>query len=171
MNRQQLNEIISGVIRRSGACGDISDIAGSVVGSVPDGELRDALEVTMREYVRAYIGLQRVAALSPRSPASDNVGKFSGVGPSRRSVAVNAYRQTLETTMVSVADDKIKALGQLTVEDVEHQIAKLDKQLAAIGHRHDWYTAIAKAMRHYGAKRVVDLPQKILPALIQGVAA
>jgi hypothetical protein len=73
--------------------------------------------------------------------------------------------------MVSVADNKIKALGQLTVEDVEHQISKLDNQVAAIGHRHDWYTAIAKAMRHYGAKRVMDIPKDILPGLIQGVAA
>lgn len=171
MNRQQLNEIISGVVHRSGGGGDITDIAESVAESVLDEELRDALEVTMREYVRAYIGLQRVAALSPRSLASQNVGKFSGVGPSRRSVAVNAYRQTLNNTMVSVADSKIKALGQLTVEDVEHQITKLDNQLAAVGHRRDWYTAIAKAMRHYDAKRVIDLPKKILPALIQGVAA
>jgi len=169
MNRAQLNDLIATHLRR-GSGGDIRDIAVDVADMVPDDDLRDVLAVTMREYVRAYVGLQRVATLAPYSPAAQNAGKLSGVGRPRRAIAVDAWRRRL-AVMVSVADNKVKPLGQLTVDEVEHQIAKLGGQLTALEIRHDWYTAIAKAMREYGVERVADLPENVLSALLDREAA
>lgn len=159
---------------------DMAATCAAVVAAIPDDDLRDALALTLPEYARVFVGLNRIRLLAPTSPTAEIAEERTVLpevpddppkpGPSRRQRAYDAWQHKLKA-MVSVGTGRLKPLGQCTVEEIEMQTTKLVDQMRALGLRHDLYAAIAKAMREHDAERVADLPEDVLCAILGGGAS
>lgn len=157
---------------------DLWDVTRKVVALIDPSDYVDALEITLRSYVKDFVGERRRDAFKPviqdpgQLPEPQTTTATTSRGPSRRSVAVAAWRRRLDVLVQpNPGDSRPKRLGACTIGDFKmlaglHARAARDNQAQA-----DWYMRIAEAMNAVKAKTMADLPENTLRPLLEKVAA
>ena len=151
---------------------DPGDIADWVVGSMPDDAMREALRLTMRDYVRRVMSSERTnlstttgqsAHDTQRMPAGrggDNSAKRRGIREGWRLHLRNRYH---------VAGEWIQ-LADMTADNLAtaaQQNADIAAATAAIGDRlNDWSILVAS----HGAASFGELPDDVLAIALGGAA-
>lgn len=174
MNSAELNALIRSEADKRDEV-DLWELSDAIVAMIPDGDLREVLHFTMRDRVanamRTY--KREVIATPDTEPTQERPSRHLAPvkpGPSRRSVAVAAWKLKLDA-MISVQDNRLKRLGACTLAEVRFQASKLSKQAREMDERAEWFARIAEAMNAVGAETVADLPEATLRPLLDKVAA
>lgn len=166
MDRNELNAIIDLHLADVDGEVDLHDVARDIAHGLPADVLAEACALTMHAYLRAYVGLQRITALAPHSPAVAAAEQAAPLpGKPRRLVAQESYRRRMDA-LVAIGCGVHKRLAECTVIDIEFQVDKIDAQITAATHRREWYERLAKAMRDHGVDTVAELPTDVLAALL-----
>ena len=150
---------------------DPSDVADKVVESVPAVELRRALRVTLRAFVRETMRYDRAATLnSPSSQPRDDARRHSAAGgTSWKRTAIRDQWTTQMSARYHVADGW-KLLRDMTADDLRAATAErqaLAAEIRAVAAR---LTSWADALDAAGVAVMADLPAVTLAALFGGVA-
>lgn len=174
MNSAELNALIRAEADKRDEV-DLWELSDAIVAMIPDGDLREVLHVTMRDRVFNQMrNYKREIITAPEpEPTEERPSRHLAPvkpGPSRRSVAVSAWKLKLDA-LISVQDNRMKRLGACSLDEIKFQVAKLSKQSKDLSERAEWFARIAEAMSSVGVETVADLPETTLRPLLDKAAA
>jgi hypothetical protein len=174
--------------RIADASGDsAAAISRYVLTRIPDGELRQALEVALPYLVRDEIRKWRFDMLGKQPIRGvedwEQLEKPTGNGPARYAEAARASREgaakagaqrgaqlrqqaLIMRTPVTLADGRAKQLGDCTPADLRSVATGLRRRAWEYDDRAERYERLAKALEEQGASVVADYEGSIREALV-----
>jgi len=174
MNADQLRDLIRSEAEARPSA-DFHVIAAGALTRIPDDELRSTLACVLPRVVGDMLRQEKNRTLGSPAEAPFEERPTAPATPikqgrSRRSIAHAAWKAKLEVR-VGVANNVTKRLGDLTLVDVEFQLAKLAAQRTALDQRADWWKNIHAAMAAAGAATIDAVPEAALVPLLEAAAA
>lgn len=141
----------------------VRELSEGIAGSVPSGELRDALRECLPHLVREVLNSTRPPVVVP-APAPAYSAKIA-----RRREMAEAWRRQLDA-FYSVGDGEQKRLGEFSHDELVALADELQRQAMSNLAREKRLRALADEMQAAGCDRLADLPESVLSVQL-GVAA
>jgi hypothetical protein len=154
---------------------DMWDVTRKVVARLAPTQYVDALEITMRVYVRETVRTDRNvvmgATVEPESYAEHVAHKYPN-GRSRRSIAGDAaWRRKLDVLVTPYPGVNPKSYWSCTQQDMAALVASYARRENENAEKKLWHARVLRAMQAANAETVADMPEDIIRPLIEKVAA